>query len=292
MYFRNTITFKRPAIEINEDDCAASLKLLIALDGATGLYKANYTPNPSDASWLATEGVETLMQKLGAAESVDISIPQVVYEAAKEIGQRFFDLASKTLSPGEMLNPETFPSAGLSLAWISENKIHVYSLGDLTVALMRKDGTTSVVRGKKLPELDSIVISKMARLAKERGEDVIAQRPLVQEDLRINRNLRNKDEGYFIFDPTAEGADKGIYEVFDAEDVERVLIVSDGISDAVGVYDIFSDYRDFAESVKKDGGASAYAKLRQIQADDPGCNKYPRFKIGDDVSIVYGEVAN
>lgn len=290
MRFKNYTAFTEPGGQINEDFCAASEQVLIAMDGATGLYKANFTTEESDARWLAKRGTEVLMEKLEGLTSGGENLPEIVHDTAIETGSEFFDFVKSSMSEGKEPDSDAFPSAGLALALICDDKIHVYSLGDLTTAVIYHDGRIDTVRGERLPELDGMVLDKMVSLSRENGKDVIEQKPFVLEDLRFNRNLRNKPEGYNIFDPSAEGAGKGIYRVFDACSVAKVLIVSDGISDAVGMYDIFDDFMQFVESVKADGGRAAYERLRQIQAEDPGCNRYPRFKIGDDVSIVYGEI--
>lgn len=80
--------------------------------------------------------------------------------------------------------------------------------------------------------------------------------------------------GYWIagFDP--EAARHGTHRVYRREELSRVVLFSDG----------FSGQREALLGAEEPCLQELYQQLRQREAADSRCNRYPRLKPGDDVS--------
>lgn len=124
--------------------------------------------------------------------------------------------------------------------------------------------------------LDGAVVAEMCRLHRERGIDVIEARqlPEVREMLLRHRRMMNRPGGYWIagFDP--EAARHGNHRVYRREELSRVVLFSDG----------FSGQREALLGAEEPCLQELYQQLRQREAADSRCNRYPRLKPGDDVS--------
>ena len=269
---------------INEDSCSVSERHLLAIDGASGLYGLRLIQTDmdgSDAAWLARRGAEEYGRRL---ESSDAPLQILCLETARLLGEEF----CRQTDGSE--DPETQPSSGLVALRLREDRLEYYTLGDLTILLRFRDGRVDVIHDRAVTDLDNKVLREMVRLAEEHGESVAAQREKVQKMLQRHRELRNREGGYMCFDLTAAGADKGIAGDFPANDVETVALLSDGIADAVPVYKMAPDYAALLSRLETEGPAAVVAALRQLQRKDPGFDRFPRFKMGDDVTVVLADI--
>lgn len=269
-----------PGQEINEDSCAASEKFLLALDGATGLYDQHVTEDRSDARWLARRGAEELSARLN---NNGASLPELCREAALILRDEFDALAGESARTA-------CPSAGVAMLRLCGGTLEYYGLGDLTTLLRRRDGRVEVIHDGRLGRLDRAALEEMARLARENGGTVQEQRPRVQALLQRNRSLRNREGGYSIFDPTAEGAEKGTCLQWPAEEIRSAAILSDGMADAVPVYGMAPDYGILLTRLEREGPRAVCEALRRLQREDPTFDRYPRFKAADDVTVVLADL--
>lgn len=282
MRFINIRTLSDPGNVVNEDHFSVSERHLLAVDGASGLYGHHLMKTDgSDAAWLARRCAEEYGRRL--AES-GAPMAKLCLETAEQLGEEFLSQA------GSVDSRDAYPSAGLVALRLREGRLESYVLGDLTMLLRFRDGRVEVLHDGTLTALDDRVLREMARLAAESGESVAQQKPKVQKMLRDHRELRNREGGYMIFDPTGEGAARGLAGSCPAEEVDTVALLSDGIADAVSAYGMEPDYGAFLARLEKEGPAAVIAALRLLQKEDPGFDRYPRFKMGDDATVVLADL--
>jgi hypothetical protein len=275
--FTNVQVLCEPGQEINEDSYSVSDQYLLALDGATGLYEQHVTKELSDARWLALRGAEEISSRLAESPA---SMPEICLEAALTLQGEFTALATPSL-------PKTaYPSSGVAALRLYGDTLEYYGLGDLTTLLRHRDGKVEVLHDNHLSRLDHSVLAEMVRMARESGETVAAQRNKVQNLLQRNRDLRNRIDGYMIFDLSAEGAARGTSLRWPAKEICSVAILSDGIADAVPIFGMAPDYNVFLSRLEQKGPRTVYAALRRLQQGDPTFDQYPRFKQADDVTII------
>lgn len=281
MRFTNIRVLCQPGQEINEDHNSVSDQYLLALDGATGLYEQHVTKEPSDARWLALRGAEEISRRLAECHE---PISEICREAALALQKEFASFAAPDFPKA------AYPSAGVAALRLCGETLEYYGLGDLTTLLHYKDGKVQIIHNNQLSQLDRKVLTEMVRLAQESGETVAAQREKVQDLLRQNRDLRNRADGYMIFDPSAEGAALGTSLRWPAKEIRSAAILSDGVADAVPVYGMAPDYTTFLSRLEQEGPEAVYAELRRIQQGDPAFNHYPRFKQADDATVLLADL--
>lgn len=277
MSFTKIETLCTPGKMVNEDSFSVSKRHLLVIDGASGLYGQHVTAEASDARWLALRGAEEYGRLL---QERDDPMPRLCREACLTIQKEFLSL----LPPDA--GQDAYPSAGVAAVRLTGDRLEYYSLGDLTILLRFRDGHVERIHDQTLTDLDNGVIREMVRLARERGEHVSQQRLRVQELLQRNRRLRNHPGGYWIFDPAAVGAERGLYGSFPAEEIRTAALLSDGFADAVPLYGLEPDYDRFLARLEAEGPEAVCRVLRVIQQADPGLDRYPRFKLADDATVV------
>lgn len=282
-HFSNIETFSNAGADINEDSYSVSARHLLVLDGAAGLYGKHVTSELSDACWLAKRGAEIYGRLLDARED---PMPELCLEASEIIRDEFLPM----LPPDA--GTDAFPSAALAALRLAGGQLEYYTLGDCTILLRCHDGQVECIHDNAVTTLDENVLHEMTRLAVERGEHVSQQRPRVQGMLRRNRSLRNQPEGYWIFDPTTVGATRGLCGCYPAEEIRTVTIMSDGFTDTVPLYELAASYDALLTRLETDGAANVCRVLRTVQKNDPGFDRFPRFKMGDDATIVMARVCD
>lgn len=100
------------------------------------------------------------------------------------------------------------------------------------------------------------------------------QLPEVREMLLRHRRMMNRPGGYWIAGFAPEAARHGTHRVYRREELSRVVLFSDG----------FSGQREALLGAEEPCLQELYRQLRQREAADRRCNRYPRLKPGDDVS--------
>lgn len=267
--------------QINEDSFSVSERYLLALDGASDLYGRHVTREQSDARWLARRGAEEFGRRLAERGA---PMPELCREAAETLGLEFVPLA------GPDAPCDAYPSAGLAALRLRGGLLEYYGLGDLTTLLRHRDGRVETIHDGTISRLDRSVIEEMVRLAESGGGPIAAQRSKVEGLLRKNRELRNRPGGYWIFDPTAVGADCGVCRRWPAEEIRSVAILSDGIADAVPIYRMAPDNGTFLNRLEREGPEAVCEELRRLQREDPDWNRYPRFKQADDTTVLLADL--
>ena len=100
----------------------------------------------------------------------------------------------------------------------------------------------------------------------------------------VSRSKRNQPGGYSILE--ADRAALNIPEFFDLEDVEAILLNTDGFYRAVDHYDLHSNESLVSACLAPGGVTNVLHALRAVEAADASCEKYPRFKKSDDATAV------
>lgn len=139
---------------------------------------------------------------------------------------------------------------------------------------------------KTLQRLDESVIHKMAEIAKERGCDVIdtIKDSEIISMLQVNRAKKNADcEGAYWVCGTTLGITKhGKCVNFVNSEIEGILLATDGFDYSM----LGLNTKEVYELVKKYGTEYVSKAIRDEQERDSKCNKYPRLKKGDDLTVV------
>ena len=252
---------------------------LVSIDNATLLLMDGASPlgpsimPPSDAAWFVRETSRILKKSLPGH---DCPLTEILSFSMEELLPRW------TGPSADM------PSAGIALVRLKENHLEYLLLGDCSISIEKRDGTTLSSADKALRRLDFIALSELQSHAARLGASPRDCLPLIQDILRQNRSLRNTPEGYPILDPSGKGIPYAKTGTLPAADVQSILLCSDG----------FAQLSEFTgESLphlhKRAKGRSLpalYHELCSHQDSDPTFDRVPRFKHRDDASSIIASI--
>lgn len=261
-------------------------EFIILMDGATGLGKTyEIVKGLTSAEWYVNfMGSE--MKKI-LSEDPTLPLKTVVEECILRTINEISNYENKN---SITLEEYQKPSAGLSLLRTDGKTTDIFLLGDTQTIIAYKNGEvieSDNPNQKALQKLDNNVIARMAEIAKEENCNVVETRanPEIEKMLQVNRGKKNFDcEGSYWVCGTTPGISKhGICITLDNEEIEGIILSSDGFD-----YPMLNlNEKQVYELVKKDGTDYVLKCIRSAQEEDAMCNKFPRFKKMDDVSVVH-----
>ncbi len=258
----------------NEDRFIIGDNFCMVIDGATPLKKTNAF-KPTEASWFVSFIKSRLKQNTDN-----------VYKKLSEISKQAFLKFDNILSENKISldNLTYYPSAGLSFVEINGDKVDIYTIGDCEALVKLKNGSLIRLIQPQLPELDKNALEKIIELKNEKRfkmKDAIKE---CSDILLENRKLMNAPNGYFVYTPSLTGEFNYLKETFNILDIEEIYLYTDGIAQAFDELKIYSNCEDmFSKSldIKKE-----VDKIVERAFLDKECEKYPRFKIIDDITII------
>ena len=253
------------------------------IDGASCLSGINVM-DTSDAAWMVNQVKLRLCEELDRDNGSDLAdILKAVLEPLREEYLCALENAGVDI-PGDS------PSAGIALFVQRGNKVQFLGMGDCVGCVKTADDGYFHALDEKLVNLDDGVLAAMARIHKETGKNVCDCRDEVAEQLLINRKLKNMPGGYNVLDLIKI---EGVYRACRMEweigdDGLAAGGFSDGFAELADLYGVYESYDRLFEAMQHTDLDQMYARMVQIQNNDPHCNRYPRFKLRDDTSALWG----
>lgn len=175
------------------------------------------------------------------------------------------------------------PSASACWVEFEGGRAKIGILGDCEVTAIAKDGKITRFCDGRLSVLDKIALDEMCAVAKEKNISNAAARPYITETLVKHRRLANKEGGYAALTLSADGTiDERGFEI-ETEGLREMYLYSDGFSQSfehLGVYPsheaAFSNIGDLGAEIEK---------IEAAAFGDRSCEKFPRFKVIDDITV-------
>ena len=249
----------------NEDRFIIGKDFYIVIDGATPLKKIG---DFNLACWMVKYIKKHINKYDGSIKSRLIKLSLDAYQ---ELG---IDSSDKAL----------LPSAGMS--WVEEDKdyYNVGILGDCEVTFRTIDGKIIRCFSDEITKLDNVALKQMISVAKEKNIHLIEARKYIQDVLIKHRSLLNEPNGYnaFTISKNFELNEKSFKIKKDL--VSEIYLYSDGFSQAFQHLDIYKNHEEmFTKSFDVNEEIS---KIVSQSFSDPYCDKYPRFKKIDDITVI------
>ena len=245
-------------------------------DGVTGINGKNFLGGTTDAAWFVAKAHAHLLQLAG----LDLPLPEILARLVKFL-IRDFQIAAEGLDIPKDFDP---PAACLILLKRYRETWKALRLGDSCLLARDGDGAHTIHSASPNNILDHWLSTEAA---KRRSAGVLDIKALVAEfrpKLLQGRKLRNTPGGYSILE-AKEVATK-FAEYLDLGTPAEILICTDGYYRAVDHYGLHTDETLIEASSGNDGVAGVLASLRAIEASDPACQTYIRFKPADDATAV------
>ena len=258
----------------NEDRFVVGDNFFMVIDGATSLMKTDLF-NPTEGSWF----VSFIKRRLSAKSK---HVFEKLSNISKQAYAEFCAVLDKNgLNPQDLLY---YPSAGLALAEIVEDKVVINTIGDCEAVVKFKDGKTVRLVQKELLKLDAYALERMVKLKEQKGLTMKQAFTECKDVLVANRRLMNKPDGYNVFTVSKTGKFEFLTKSFELKDIDEIYLYTDGFAQTFEEFKIYGSYEQtFSKSLDI---KSEVEKIVKTAFSDKDCEKYPRFKIIDDIAII------
>ncbi|MBI2718342.1 MAG: protein phosphatase 2C domain-containing protein [Rhizobiales bacterium] len=245
-------------------------------DGVTGINGRNYLMGDSDAAWLVGRAHGHLLRLAGG----NLPLGEILAQLVKGLIADWHGISAGLALPADY-DP---PAACLVLAKRYGYGWKALRLGDSCLMVRNTDGAHRLAVASPNNSFDHWLAGEAA---KRRAAGVLDVKTLLAEfapQLKKGRAGRNTPGGYGILEASA--AATAYAEYLDLGLPGDILLCTDGYYRAVDHYRLYDDQSLFATSGEAGGVARVLAALRAVEAGDPACQTYPRFKPADDATAV------
>ncbi len=267
----------------NEDAVGWGKDYCFVLDGASCLSGVNVMDCGSDAAWMVQKVTSALCSRL------DQNDPRPTGEILGEIVADLRQEYVSALRSRGLHQPDDSPSAGFALFRKRQGRLEFFGLGDC-VGVAALPGGSFVSLDTNLPNLDNSVLEEMIRIHLKTGVSMLEARKQCNAMLLENRTKRNTPGGYWILDLVSDDGLSNAREFsWEIEGPVRVGAISDGFAQLAEMFGIYRGYTGLFEAMQTTDLEEMFLTLCKAQDADPDCNRYPRFKLRDDTSALWGE---
>lgn len=266
---------------INEDglghiETDGSIAAAWIFDGVTGINDRNYLPGGSDAAWLVTRADAHL-------RDLALTVPDLVTVLDHLVERLIGDWAeaSSRLDLPADYDP---PAACLIIARRDAAGWTALRLGDSCLLARGRDGGHQLFAASPNNTFDHWLA---AEARKRRDDGLLDVKALLAEfrpQLLASRARRNTADGYSVLEANRRAT--LMPELITLGWPQQILLCTDGFYRAVDHYALYDD-ADLLSACSDTGGVDrVLSRIRGIEADDPLCQHYIRFKPGDDATAL------
>ena len=245
-------------------------------DGVTGINGKNYLGGGTDAAWFVAKAHEHLQALAG----LDLPLLEILSKLVKALIVDF-KVAAKALNLPKDYDP---PAACLILLKRYGQTWQALRLGDSCLLARGGDGSHMSVVASPNNAFDHW-LSTEAR--KRRDAGLLDIKELLTEfrpQLLQGRKSRNTPDGYSILEASPSATE--FAEYFELGAPGEILLCTDGYYRAVDHYALHSNESLLQASLAPGGVDSVLESIRGVEASDPACVKFLRFKPADDATAM------
>lgn len=259
--------YTRKSHRYNEDRYLVHKDVVMVMDGATALEKSSL--KPTSGSFLVNKVKNDLTKHKG---SIIERLDKVAIETYK------------MLENFNTINEKMVPSCGLSWVEFNDEYVAIHTIGDCEAFINFKNGMSQRIIINDLIKLDEKAINELVKISKENNMSVKESRPLINDILIKHRLLMNKEGGYAVFTPSKNPQFKYSSQTYRKDEVKNIYLYSDGFADAFTTFKMYKSAEDLF--CKNRNLSKIIKKMVNIANKDKKYNKYPRFKLIDDITVV------
>jgi hypothetical protein len=258
--------------------CDASRTIAWVIDGSTGISDHPTIPGAeTDAAWFAEKLSASFEHHLGRG-TLQRSLRHHLGTAVNSVADAY-----ENSMLGRLPGAELVPSASVvalrasrpNSAW----EVQVARLGDCVCIVRDMQGTRifpSTLAEDFDQEFELICATNDARSG--------LQQALIQRRLSANTK-----DGYRIVSAKRDTGFAASEVTFQIAHPATFLVASDGMCRIVQKYGAYT-FDELLDVVARRGIEEVYRELRGFEASDPDCKRFPRVKVHDDASAVFGVI--
>ena len=266
--------------KVNEDAFGYSQDCAWVLDGSTGLNGKRLVAeeNSSDAQWYTKAYSSFLNENLpGSTES----LPELMARGVKTVWAEFLEKA------GGPVPREDVPCTVGTVVRIRDGYLEYACVGDCCLLVRCCDGTVIELLDDTLCALDKESIRIGVEIARREGLPLKACREKLLPRLLQVRLTMNTPEGYISLANNPDVVLQAVSGKIPLEKIRDICIVSDGFSEYYAMFSLADTVAAFMDQVANLEPRELFRRLVAAQKADEALEKYPRFKLSDDATILY-----
>lgn len=267
----------------NEDTYGWASDCAWVLDGSTGLNGKRLVAGEkgSDAQWYSQAFTRFLEDNLpGSAEP----LPELFSRGVKTVWAEFCRLA------GGSVKREDVPCTVGCAARIRDGYLEYITVGDCCLLVRYKDGRVEEYLDDTLCGFDQNTLRLGIELAKQHNLPLIGSREKMLPELRRVRMTMNTPGGYISLADDAQSVLSAKHGKIPLAEIRDICMVSDGFSEYYNMFHLAESKEDFMDLAEKGDPEVLFEELLSAQKADPEGARYPRMKLSDDATILYGIV--
>ncbi|MBA3036483.1 MAG: protein phosphatase 2C domain-containing protein [Desulfobacterium sp.] len=250
----------------NEDTLVIEKNLFGVFDGATSLDKAFFGSKKTGG-----------MIASSTACSIFSKNHYPLIELAKAANNSIHD---KMISHGVNLSArECLWSTSAAVVRIKEKGLEWIQTGDSFIILIYRDHSYKVLAERTDHDFETLSIWKKMS---DKSSSLIHE--ALEEQIRKTRYRMNRSYGVLNGEKEAETFLKSGVESL--ENVKEILVFTDGLNIPVETPEREKNFDILVERFLCLGLNGLKEHIREIEKNDPGCIKYPRFKCHDDIAAI------
>ena len=244
------------------------------LDDVTGINKHNYLSGKTDAAWFVGRA-QWHLQGLTADNRPLHEILHCLIELLIEDWR---------LASGQFSFPPDYDSPATCLTLLKRyaHGWHALRLGDSSLLAHNADGSIEVFAAPANDSISDVLAERAKQLRTAGTVEINSLLAEFQPQLLAQRKTRNTAGGLSILKADIVTLQFAEYRKF--ENVRQFLLCTDGFYSAVDCYALHDDSSLLREAMK--GVEKVLDDIRKVEADDPECQKFIRFKATDDATAV------
>jgi len=260
----------------NEDALGATAWAAWVIDATKGPFEQKLLPGPGDATWFAR-----LLNEVLLAAYADATLDPVA-----SLALRADEVCSAYARAAAIVPPHRQPSACLALvACGTSGMLHLCNIGDCRIVVERA-GAVRCFGSSGIERFEAAAIAELIRLRATMG-DAGDPWPRLREMLKRNFQIAmNQPGGYWVVHPSLQWLHAVQHAALPAQEVDHVLIASDGFFRLVNVFGAYDERGLAAAALHGKGLAALCAELRERETADRACRHHPRLKPMDDASAI------
>ena len=255
--------------KMNEDGLLIKKNLYGVFDGLTSLNK--YTDEKGNSGGrIASQLIKKIFEENYTKDYLWM-LNKARIELNREMIKRNFDLSQKV----------NRLSTTVAVVRLLNKKIEFVQVGDSPIVLIFKDKSFKVITSSKNTDKNSLILWK--RLSSKEAINWSENKRIKDQLIKV-RQMANVTYGTF-------NGEVGVFNFIlngkiSINNITDILLFTDGLfwpvenpSKEENIDDLVNLYLNFGLKKLKE-------KVRQQEADDPLCKRYPRFKKHDDIAAI------
>lgn len=245
-------------------------------DGVTGINQHNFLGGGTDAAWLVAKADGHLRTLAG----LDLPLREILSKLVQDLIADFKSATKGLDLPGDY-DP---PAACLIFVKRYGGAWQALRLGDSCLLARSSDGAHISVAASPNNAFDHWLSTEALKRRDAGVPDVKELLAEFRPQLMQGRKLRNSPGGYGILEASPSAVE--FAEYFELGTPREILLCTDGYYRAVDYYGLHSEESLLEASLVPTGVGYVLDSIRSVEASDPACVKYLRFKPADDATAV------